>query len=327
MFSRLLSPSSTRNRSVPHVQVLGKIPSYPEFIHRHTPFEPVQSFDAWVEGGVSLAGMRHGPAFAPAFDAGAPYAFIWRAPRAARVDDVLCGVLIPSRDSVGRHFPLSVVMTTPPSVIVAAPPMMPLAFAEFIAAAYYAATESFDRMPDDLTRRIHAVAMPGAEHVLRAAQDYESWCRETHFGGAWAGAFPDRTYERAVAVIESLACVLKPLRGVEAPAQGPIVRLPLGQAGPVAAALWLDIVCRLCGRAKTVPSAFWSHKELVVTLGDAPLPLFANLWIWDPMAEGTYDLTSLALPADGWVDSMPPSRVHAIPPDASMAEVLAMLSR
>ncbi|MDF2695814.1 MAG: TagF N-terminal domain, Type secretion system-associated, partial [Labilithrix sp.] len=80
---------------------LGKIPGHPEFLQVRTSREPEQSFDVWLEEGMQLAGYQYGPAWTQSFESGSVQGFVWRAPRAARADMLLCGVLFPSCDAVG----------------------------------------------------------------------------------------------------------------------------------------------------------------------------------------------------------------------------------
>ncbi|MCL2778304.1 MAG: type VI secretion system-associated protein TagF [Polyangiaceae bacterium] len=270
---------------------MGKIPSYPEFVHAPGTWEPTQSFDGWLDAGIGTMKMRYGHFFKPFFEQGTAYGFTWRAPHDVRADAVLCGVLLPSRDSVGRHFPLVVMTAIPYAIIGTGQHLLPLALGDFFDRAYDAAAKSLHDGPARLATTVKSVSAPEAGDWALATAEYEQWCNATVLGEAWSGLYAESPLESALATIDSLARVVAPVRGVELPAFGPIVRLPLGRAGSGAASLWLDIIRRLCRWQRTIPTAFWSGSTLLVALGDAPPSALSDLWITSP-AETLCDLTA-----------------------------------
>ncbi|MCL2725582.1 MAG: type VI secretion system-associated protein TagF [Polyangiaceae bacterium] len=299
---------------------MGKIPSYPEFIHGPRSWEPAQSFDAWLEAGISAMGMRYGASFEPFFEQGAVYGFTWRAPHDARADSILCGVLLPSQDSVGRHFPLAVMAAVPYIAIEATPHVVPLALGDFLDRTYDAVTASVREGPEQLAASVGAIATPRADDWALAAAEYEEWCNATVLSEAWSGLYAEAPFDSALDTIDALAQAVDSVRGVEAPAVGPSVRLPLGQAGSAAASLWLDIIRRLCGWQKTIPTAFWADSSLLVPLGDAAPSGLGDLWITDPTT--VFDLTSRPV-----LDASSTGATANARPDGSVTDFLNSLSR
>jgi len=265
----------------PLVRALGKIPGHPEFLQNRTSREPEQSFDAWLEAGMGLGGHRYGAGFTDAFELGGATGFVWRAPHLARTDDLLAGVLFPSCDTVGRHYPLAVVCAISARTVALAPHVIPLAFGDFLERVHEAAVD-FPRLGKaELDARLSLLGPPTEDDVARAAAEYAEWCRTTPVDRAWRAIFPDRPAEMAHAAIADLRAAADGVRGVEAPRRGPMVRLPLGEAGPASATLWLDVIRRLCRWRHTVPSSFWAVDEgaLFVALGEAEASALPALWL------------------------------------------------
>ena len=335
----LTSPGTKRGGG--SVVAMGKIPGHPEFLSNRTAREPEESFDGWLEAGMGLAGHRYGAAWTSAFELGAVQGFVWRAPRASRCDTLLCGVMFPSRDSVGRHYPLAVVCDVPQAVVTRAPHVVPLAFGGFLERAHDAAADFATLAPADLAARLVGLGPPSDDDVARAAADYETWSNETPVESGWSAVFADHPVERSRAVIEDLRTLTAAVRGVEAPAQAVSIRLPLGEGGPASAVLWLDVVRRLCGWNSTVPSTFWAVTDgsLVIALGDAEPGVLSALWYRDPAGENVCEVgaTVDAPPASmapgsqrlsGSPPSSPPSTADArVRFDGPMSELLASLTR
>jgi type VI secretion system ImpM family protein len=337
-----LSPS-TRHPSA--MVALGKIPGHPEFLQVRTSREPEQSFDLWIEEGMQMAAYQYGPAWTHSFETGSVQGFVWRAPRAARTDALLCGVLFPSCDAVGRHYPLAIACEVPQQVVMRAPHVVPLAFGEFLERVHAATADFATLAPGDLTVRLAGLGPPGAEDIARAAAEYDDWCNSARIGTAWSAIFAESPVQRSFDVLRALAAVTEGVRGVECP-QAPLsVRLPLGQGGPASAALWLDIIRRLCRWRATVPSTFWAVSEgaLVVALGEPAPGVLGGLWHIDHGSDVVVDLQAATA---GTFDSnfapvsqrfsgtgvepystrQPPSGAH-LHPDSSMNALLDTLSR
>jgi type VI secretion system protein ImpM len=315
----LSPPSSSRPGSV---IAIGKIPTHPEFLQNRTRREPEQSFDTWLEVGMGLASYRYGSMWTNAFELGRVQGFVWRAPRASGCEALLSGLLFPSCDSVGRHYPLAVVCSVPQRVVMRAPHVLPLAFGDFLERAHDAAADFSVLSPGDLAARLLALGPPSEDDFVRANADYDAWCSAARIDAAWSAIFADHPIERSQAVVHGLRAAIEPVRGVEAPLAGLTVRLPLGQGGPASAALWLDVVRRLCHWNATVPSAFWAVDDgsLLVALGDADPAVLSALWYRDPNNEHVYE------PGANGYPSNPPGDPQA-QLDITMTELLASLAR
>ncbi len=317
---RFGGPTSQRSPR-PHGPIaLGKVPRHPEFLAARTAREPEASFDAWLEAGMEVASYRHGPAWATSsFEGGPVTGFVWRAPRQARADVVLSGLLFPSRDAVDRHYPFIPCVAVPSRMIENLPHVAPLAFGSFLERVYTASCEYGFLEPGAIIERLAMVAPPAPEEISQAATEYDVWCDSTRLDTGWSAIFGENALEHAMSTIHALAAACEPIRGVEMPTVPTHVRLPLGNGGPGSAALWLDVVRRLCRWRATIPSSFWAIEAgtLVVALGDAPPEALGDLWLGDRGVALGYDLTTPRASSDRPMPS----------PDLTMRELLDSLSR
>ena len=310
---------------------MGKVPTHPEFLSHRTGFDPAQSFEDWLEAGIGMASHRFGPAWTNAFEVGGVQGFVWHAPRGSKCEFLLSGIMFPSCDSVGRHFPLAVATDIPERLVKHAPHLVPLAFGDFLERAHEAAAPFPTLPPGELLGRIAAVGPPTEDDVARAGADYDAWVHATPAALAWSAVFGDHPVERSHLVLESL-------RQATASGHPFTVRLPLGGGGPASAALWLDVLRRLCRSDGTVPSTFWGVESgsLVIALGDADPGVLSALWYRDMNGDGIFE-PALEEPPP----SLAPVSIHfSMPPppsgrgaeqalrfDGPMSNLLASLTR
>ena len=93
----------------------GKLPAHGDFVRRGLPDGFVAGWDAWLQAGILAARDTLGEGFGPAWDAAPAWCF--RLPAGACGRAAMAGVMLPSRDLVGRRFPLTLaapVGATPP---------------------------------------------------------------------------------------------------------------------------------------------------------------------------------------------------------------------
>ncbi len=123
---------------------------------------------------------------------------------------------------------------------------------------------------------------------------------------------------------------MQPHRG-EFPNTQVSLRVPLGAAGGAAVCFWPDLVRRLSGWQRTVPSFYWSHDgaegQLTVHLGSAPPATVSELWL----ATATRDeFCSVGAPvAESVLELLPalsPRCENALREPSSVAAFLAALS-
>jgi type VI secretion system protein ImpM len=134
----------------------GKLPSRGDFIGRGLPRSFVTPWQAWTEAALSASRTALGEAWLPAW-LGAP---IWRfaLPGGVCGADAVLGLLMPSADRVGRHYPLTMAAVFtgrgPAPDAGAGDPWLDAAEALALDAL------ACDRTPDTLMQALAAVPLP-----------------------------------------------------------------------------------------------------------------------------------------------------------------------
>ena len=83
----------------------GKLPAHGDFVRRALPKSFVDPWDAWLQAGIEASRAALGEAWDDAWREGPPWRFAL--PAGACGPDAVAGVMVPSEDSVGRRFPLT----------------------------------------------------------------------------------------------------------------------------------------------------------------------------------------------------------------------------
>jgi type VI secretion system ImpM family protein len=89
----------------PLTGLFGKVPAHGDFVRRGLPSSFVGPWDAWLQEAVAAARDALGPRWADAWDAAPPWRFAL--PAGACGPDAVAGVMLPSVDTVGRRFPVT----------------------------------------------------------------------------------------------------------------------------------------------------------------------------------------------------------------------------
>jgi type VI secretion system protein ImpM len=281
--------------SATHAFAIGKIPGHPEFLR--TPDPVGASLDSWVDAGWQSAHATHGPDWTPAFGAGSLYGFVWNP--GTRTEDVACGVIAPSTDSLGRVYPLLVACPVQFSLMAARWQVAPIAAEELLHQAYALVADAGDELlsREDVEARLSSIRAPGSAECDAADADYANWSACTSIEEAWAPLFAENGgMSAAGASLDALADALAPVVRKERPATSVLLRLPLAAGGSATAALWLDVVRRIGRWKQTVPSMFWAAEGDTMLLAIAPArpTTLAELWCPDPREEGVFDLSGAA---------------------------------
>lgn len=221
---------------------VGKIPSEPEFLRGGG------RFDAWLYEAVCVAFETWGGDWSEALRDGSTFGFFW---------NDLCGVLAPSRDSVGRDYPLAIVFSVPKGPRRALLPASGAFFAR--ASALLAAVRTEVVSLADFERRVRELQTPGAELLERLDRAYDAWLRTAAARDVWRRVQPAGG----------------PLVADSLPREG-LLRLPVHAGGMLGAAVLLDVVERTLDRPR---AGFWDRGKHYLTACHAtPLSLIGSLW-------------------------------------------------
>lgn len=93
------------------IGLYGKMPAHGDFVRRALPGSFVTPWDAWLAAGIAAARDRLGDEFAAAWDTAPAWRFAL--PAGTCGPDAVAGVMLPSADTVGRRFPLTVAALLP----------------------------------------------------------------------------------------------------------------------------------------------------------------------------------------------------------------------
>jgi type VI secretion system ImpM family protein len=315
--------------------VFGKVPWMGDFLRVGAPSRTGEALEHWVEQGLGRADSRFGATWESAYARGSTHAFFFRSARGVP-RETLAGVILPSRDAVGRSFPLLVYapLISSPSARgeIAWPHVLPMALGDFFdaAAAVLHAAGRYSGQAQ-LLDALTALPSPRVDHSDVQAHEYAAWtssARLTQALGVVFGEARDHLGPRAVHVIgEAVA----PFRGDPSPATTLGLRLPLGSGGAAAAAFWLDVVRRLAGAPNEIRTSFWSFDgergSVIVQLGETPPSTLAELWAPDADSETMCDLTEASSIATRLPSELPPPLAAALQsPETLVADFLDRLA-
>lgn len=93
------------------IGLYGKMPAHGDFVRRALPGSFVTPWDAWLAAGIAAARDRLGQEFAAVWDSAPAWRFAL--PAGICGPDAVAGVMLPSADTVGRRFPLTVAALLP----------------------------------------------------------------------------------------------------------------------------------------------------------------------------------------------------------------------
>jgi type VI secretion system ImpM family protein len=269
------------------IGLVGKLPAAADFLRVRANSEAFQGLLGWLIDGVQRA------AVAGDVWAGVPRTAVQAMCfRSRRGTSALVGALAPSIDQAGRRFPIAAASELVVDAELAeAPQVLPL-----LLKAVWAVTGQLVVDLQVVDRAALEAALPHADLELSmgdAASAYRAWTDELELDDLLGLVFGADAAHAAAALALTEEAV-SPYRGVENPDTPLSLRLPLGQAGGAAVCFWLDLVVRLVGWRRTVPSFFWSHDgesgALMLHLGSVPPAALRELWLPTGKSDEVCDL-------------------------------------
>jgi type VI secretion system ImpM family protein len=293
------------------IVAVGKIAGEAEYLRAET--EAGALFDSWLDAGFEAAFERWGEAWRAALRKGSPYAFVWWPAVGSRTEGPLCGVLAPSRDAVGRDYPLAVFGHACVEIVDRAPHVVLLALGGFLDQVWGVidVARCTPMTRSELSLRMRELPYPQEDEATRAAAEYDAWCQAASVREGWNAVLP---------VGGDMASIERIVAEIEHGAAGGLLRLPVG-GGAGAVALWLDIASRVLGGGEGTHSAFWSpdNHSLVVASESSRASVVGGLW--GPKQPALIDPKA---PSEPRAD---PGLVMATDASRSMAEFLESLVR
>lgn len=309
----------------------GKVPALGDFVRTPKGCEEMTAFEHWLARAMETAEQRDGAAFKDGFAAAPPHAFLWSAPLTPKTRGLLAGVIVPSRDAVGRRFPVVLCAPLPVPALAAAPHVAPFVLHEFFFHALPAAQRAARATNQaEFHAQIAAIAPPVLD-VASAVAQWDTWTRGRRAADAFASVVGGEDLDRATRyalyiVVEATAAY----RGQDAPPLTLGVRVPIGSDVRSGTALWLDVVRHAAGWKSTVPSVFVplgvpAPRALVQLGAEPPATVMADL-VAASAGESVCDV--LPTPSSKMPSELPPAAARALAnANATLADALADLGR
>jgi type VI secretion system ImpM family protein len=250
--------------------LFGKTPHEPDFVRVDLRTTLALECHRWMAEAVGLLGSE-GVASLPA--RGVPFAFSI----ASTPERVLIGVMVPSRDRVGRGFPLAAITELASAQLASVWPALPLAWLETLASVRRVLVGAHERPVAAIARDVAAIPLPTESAIddarRRARCALESAASRDFHQRVLGDRGDDLHYAYHTVRVGA------PLGGAPT---GPTLLCPVGS--PLDVVTWLELVRRLGPPPSRLPVQLpgWflaptSRPVLATCLGDPPPSLLSLL--------------------------------------------------
>jgi type VI secretion system protein ImpM len=249
---------------------VGKVPAQGDFVRINAAERTALELVRWLEDAHEL--LRRGGSSLPS----APICFLFSASLAR---NVLIGALVPSRDQVGRSFPVAAFAPLESTAAAVHFPLVPLAFNRFLEAvgALLAAVPRL--MTSRIVEQLNALPLPGASEW--AVAEHQRRLQLSNSAVALTGQFhqqEDADGPHYAMRTFLMACAAEKN---QEPAKAKVVLdCPLGTDGALP---WLELAGRILQWKTQPPSFLWTQMpapRLLLSLG--PLPPSALNYVARP---------------------------------------------
>jgi type VI secretion system ImpM family protein len=262
------------------VAAFGKVPAMGDFVRVNMGSEPPLELERWVTRSMELGAAALSPHWDALGASRSALAFLRRGSGSGRRRIAMVGVAFPSRDAVGRRFPLVLCSPVGARELGGAVHLVPLMVQDFVFAAAEVAASASNLTLASLTERLRTVPIPAPDPAA-AETSYAEWSARTTLG-ALAQAL-SVTQDTLAHMVKTVVWAVEPLRGAPSASARLGLRLPVAGASVHVTAFWIDLVRRRCKWKETLPSLAWpaapALRSAVVQLGDeTPLSLLVDAW-------------------------------------------------
>lgn len=243
------------------VGLFGKIPDEGDFVSHNATDPAIGVFDQWLQSSIDKARHAGAEELPPT-----PVRFVFRG---ADPKSVLIGVMMPSRDAVGRIFPLAAFATCSAARLAGKFSTIPFLFKEFFEAITELLSSADERGLEDLAEELDEIEAPDLDGdeaaeamrpMLDSARSTESW--EALFG---AEHRPNRYY-----AFQTFAVACRAVQKEDLTKSGATIDCPVQNEEDVA--FWLSLAQKQLAWRKAPPSIFWTEgaaPRLLLSLGPA----------------------------------------------------------
>lgn len=301
---------------------VGKLPSQADFVRQHVTDRVGGELDRWLVKATQtfLSAKAELPP--------AAVRFVFSGPGC---ESVAIGVLVPSRDQVGRMFPLAIYTTLPAPLAARHAMGLPLAYLRFLDDAEAIALEALNVSAAELKARVATLVPPNQQIVLAASQQCRDVFAQTRAREMLLRVFPVAQTTQPGAPFYALHTFSVASEGARSapPSAAPTV-LDCPIVTDVDLAAWIDLGRRATPSGTVCPTFAWVqlHPRLLLVLGYAPEQLLH--FVADPKHKSSrlWPLTTERLEAVERAREVLASRVGSIETalDASLESLWNILS-
>lgn len=243
------------------VGIYGKIPAQGDFVRVHASDPSAQALDLWVQE--SLDGLQRAGAEMPA----EPVYFLHQGGGAGAPG--LAGVMLRSRDRVGREYPLVVFARVDPALLATSFPLVPTGYSLFLRDAARLAADIDRADAALLAARARSLRAPSPADIAQAGgvcqHVLQRFAAGELFQRLFADAPPGRHYYAFKTALD--ACDATRARPPRVP-----ITLDCPVASDVDLFAWLDLCRRRLLGAPVTPTCVWregASPRALVSLGPA----------------------------------------------------------
>ena len=232
------------------VGMFGKLPTEGDFVRYQASGNAWRALDQWIQDGYFLA--RDRGAFNSGYDEARGYAFLFTPLHSAKS---LLGYIHPSRDQIGRKFPLVIaaeVDAEPPATMYT----IPVKYADCVH-KFQLCAEAAGKGQMDRTSLL--LAMQSFEVIPENESLYQDWSFQTKWISVVQDIWGDFGDLRKYLIMKNLVDFLQPLkRGVpENYVLGYRFPASSGKQAIRCTAIWLDFFQRILKEEEFTPNFFW----------------------------------------------------------------------
>jgi type VI secretion system ImpM family protein len=246
----------------PRIALFGKIPATGDFVAVNAASGAVRAYDAWIRDGIDNVLAKGKPI--PQY----PIRFLFRDPAGMAA---CVGVMVPSRDKVGRWFPISALALVDMPVATMRFSVLPAAYAPFLDSAAALLKERAHVCDvSTLAQEVGRLSLPGPAELAEAVK-WGVQALEVTSGAALLqalfGPLEQGVYFHGFNMVRA-ACL--PLRGSDARAAATV--LECHASDDVQLVFWLRLVADLLQWRRAPATAFWHGSDsrdsrLIIPLG------------------------------------------------------------
>ena len=270
-------------RPEPAVVGVGKVPAVADFVRTGARGGAGGDLETWLARSMEWATAHRAERWRDVFDDAAPLRFVLRGANSAEA--VVAGVLRPSRDHVGRRFPIAIAAVIPVDRVAVAPHLLPAIVSSFLGEAEAALPRAADcASSKEFEECIARLRVPTFDDVDGAVKRYEAWTSEQTLDGVLAELQDGTKTDGVARVLHTVLEAASPFRGKEAPPTTLSLRFPLASPTGHLTSFWLDVVRRAAAWKETIPGYVAGADSVLVQLGQQT-PANAMAEVWDRDAE------------------------------------------